>query len=66
MNINKEKLTIEDNILDIYQQENQHDTFGCVMRKENSTYKVSLYVERSNEVTSNLFSKLADLNIMLN
>lgn len=66
ININKEKLTIEDNILDIYQQENQNDTFGCVMRKENSTYKVYLYVERSNEVTSNLFSKLADLNIMLN
>lgn len=54
MNINKEKLTIEDNILDIYQQENQNDTFGCVMCKENSIYKVYLYVERSNKVTSNL------------
>lgn len=54
MNINKEKPAIEDNVLDIYQQENQNDTFGCVMCKENSTYKVYLYVERSNEVTSNL------------
>lgn len=62
MNINKEKLTIEDNILDIYQQENQHDTFGCVMCKENSTYKVYLYVERSNEVTSNLLLKEFPLN----
>ena len=62
MNINKEKSTVEDNILDIYQQENQHNTFGCVMRKENSTYKVYLYVERSNEVTSNLLLKEFPLN----
>lgn len=46
MNINKEKLAIGNNILDIYQQENQNDTFGCVICKENSTYKVYLYVER--------------------
>lgn len=62
MNINKEKLTIEDNILDIYQQENQNDTFGCVMCKENSIYRVYLYVERSNEVTSNLLLKEFPLN----
>ena len=62
MNINKEKLTIEDNILDIYQQENQNNTFGCVMCKEKSTYKVYLYVERSNEVTSNLLLKEFSLN----
>jgi hypothetical protein len=62
MNINKEKLTMEDNILDIYQQENQNDTFGCVMCKENSIYRVYLYVERSNEVTSNLLLKEFPLN----
>lgn len=62
MNINKEKATVEDNILDIYQQENQNNTFGCVMCKENSTYKVYLYVERSNEVTSNLLLKEFPLN----
>lgn len=62
MNINKEKPAIEDNVLDIYQQENQNDTFGCVMCKENSTYKVYLYVERSNEVTSNLLLKEFPLN----
>ena len=62
MNINKEKLAIEDNILDIYQQENQHNTFGCVMCKENSIYRVYLYVERSNEVTSNLLLKEFSLN----
>lgn len=62
MNINKEKLTMEDNILDIYQQENQNDTFGCVMCKESLTYKVYLYVERSNEVTSNLLLKEFPLN----
>lgn len=28
-----------------------------VMRKENSIYKVYLYVEKSNEVTSNLLLK---------
>lgn len=44
MNINKEKLAIEDNILDIYQQENQHNTFGCVMCKKNSIYRVYLYM----------------------
>lgn len=62
MNINKETLTIEDNILDIYQQENQNDTFGCVMCKENLIYRVYLYVERSNEVTSNLLLKKFPLN----
>ena len=62
MNINKEKATVEDNILDIYQQENQNDTFGCVMCKENSIYRVYLYVERSNEVTSNLLLKEFPLN----
>lgn len=51
MNINKEKLAIEDNILDIYQQENQHNTFGCVMCKKNSIYRVYLYVERSNRLS---------------
>lgn len=54
MNIDNQKSATEDNILDIYQQEHQGNTFGCVMCKENSTYKVYLYVERSNEVTSNL------------
>lgn len=62
MNIDSQKSVIEDNILDIYQQENQHNTFGCVMRKENSTYKVYLYVEKSNEVTSNLLLKEFPLN----
>ena len=62
MNINKEKLAIEDSILDIYQQENQNDTFGCVMYKKNSIYKVYLYVERSNKVTSNPFLKEILLN----
>ena len=62
MNINKEKLAIEDNILDIYQQENQHNTFGCVMCKKNSIYRDYLYVERSNEVISNLLRKELPLN----
>ncbi len=62
MNIDSQKSVIEDNILDIYQQENQHNTFGCVMRKENSTYKVYLYVERSNEVISNLLLNEFPLN----
>ena len=62
MNIDSQKSVIKDNILDIYQQENQHNTFGCVMRKEKSTYKVYLYVERSNEVTSNLLLKEFPLN----
>ena len=62
MNIDSQKSVIEDNILDIYQQENQNDTFGCVMCKENSTYKVYLYVEKSNEVTSNLLLKEFSLN----
>ncbi len=62
MNIDSQKSVIEDNILDIYQQENQHNTFGCVMRKENSTYKVYLYVERSNEAISNLLLKEFSLN----
>lgn len=62
MNIDSQKSVIEDNILDIYQQENQHNTFGYVMRKENSTYKVYLYVERSNEVISNLLLKEFPLN----
>lgn len=62
MNINKEKLAIEDNILVIYQQENQHNTFGCVMCKKNSIYRVYLYVERSNEVISNLLLKEFPLN----
>lgn len=29
MNIDNQKSVIEDNILDIYQQENQNDTFSC-------------------------------------
>lgn len=62
MNINKEKATVEDNTLDIYQQEHQGNTFGCVMCKENSTYRVYLYVEKSNEVTSNLLLKEFSLN----
>ena len=33
-----------------------------VMRKENSIYKVYLYVEKSNEVTSNLLLKEFSLN----
>ena len=49
MNINKEKMAIDDNILDIYQQENQNDTFGCVMCKKNSTYKRCVWVVRRNE-----------------
>lgn len=62
MNIDSQKSVIEDNILDIYQQENQNDTFGCVMCKERLTYKVYLYVERSNEVISNLLLKEFPLN----
>ena len=66
MNIDSQESVIEDNILDIYQQENQNDTFGCVMCKKNSTYKVYLYVERSNEVTSNLLQKEFPLTKMEN
>lgn len=62
MNIDNQKSVIEDNTLDIYQQEHQGNTFGCVMCKENSTYRVYLYVEKSNEVTSNLLLKEFSLN----
>ncbi|MEE0684417.1 MAG: hypothetical protein UC703_08460 [Bacilli bacterium] len=62
MNIDSQESVIEDNILDIYQQENQHNTFGCVMCKKNSIYRVYLYVEKSNEVTSNLLLKEFSLN----
>ena len=71
MNINNEYniddgLEISDidsqNVLDIFQLQDGIYAFGCITCKHNDICKVYLYVERSNEVTSNLLLKEFPLN----
>lgn len=75
MNINNDNNNIENNnlgisdknsqnVLDIFQLQDGIYAFGCITCKQNDIYKVYLYVERSNEVTSNLLQKSFPLNKM--
>lgn len=76
MNINSNNYNIDNNleisnvdsqnVLDIFQLQDGIYTFGCIICKHNDICKVYLYVERSNEVTSNLLQKEFPLDSMEN
>ena len=76
MNINSNDYNIDNdleisdidsqNVLDIFQLQDGIYAFGCITCKDNDICKVYLYVERSNEVTSNLLQKEFPLTKMEN
>lgn len=76
MNINSNDYNIDNdleisdidsqNVLDIFQLQDGIYAFGCITCKHNDICKVYLYVERSNEVTSNLLQKEFPLTKMEN
>ena len=76
MNINSNDYNIDNdleisdidsqNVLDIFQLQEGIYAFGCIICKHDDICKVYLYVERSNEVTSNLLQKEFPLTKMEN
>lgn len=76
MNINSKNNNIDNdleisdidsqNVLDIFQLQEGIYAFGCIICKHDDICKAYLYVERSNEVTSNLLQKEFPLTKMEN
>lgn len=76
MNINSNDYSIDkdqeisdidsQNVFDIFQLQDGIYAFGCIICKCDDICKVYLYVERSNEVTSNLLQKEFPLTKMEN